>query len=101
VLVSLPLAAGSALTMSTNALIFRSSGPQVATVDQAGRVHLKSVQLGRNYGQAVEVLDGVTASDRVVLNPPDALAENDQVEIAPDAPAARNVAAGQQGRQTP
>jgi len=101
VLVTLPVAAGSGLTMSANALMFRGSGTQVATVDQAGRVHLKPVRIGRNYGQTVEVLEGIGASDRLVLNPPDALAENDQVEIAPDAPVTKNSAPGKQGRPAP
>lgn len=94
VLVSLPVTGSAILTMSTNALIFRSSGTQVAVLDQNRRVHLKPVRIGRNYGQTVEVLEGVGPDDRLVLNPPDSLAENDQVEFAPDAPAAQNAAAG-------
>jgi RND family efflux transporter MFP subunit len=80
--VSLPLQAGPALTMSTNTLMFRSDGLRVAVVDRGGRVHLRPVRIGRNFGQTVEVLDGVATSDRLVLNPSDSLAENDQVEIA-------------------
>jgi RND family efflux transporter MFP subunit len=101
--VSLPVAAGSGLTMSTNALIFRSTGPQVAAVDQNGRVHLKPVRIGRNFGQTVEVLEGTSPSDRLVLNPPDALAENDLVEVVADKPAANaaNAANGRQGRPAP
>jgi RND family efflux transporter MFP subunit len=101
VLVSLPVAAGSTLTMSTNALLLRSSGPQVAVVDQNRRVHLKPVKIGRNYGQTVEVLDGVGPNDRLVQNPSDSLAENDQVEFAPDAPAAQNTASAGGNRPAP
>ncbi len=101
VLVSLPGAAGSTLTMSTNALILRSSGPQVALVDQDRRVRLKPVKIGRNFGQTVEVLEGVGPGDRLVQNPPDSLAENDQVEFAPDAPAAQNTAAAGGNRPAP
>ncbi len=101
VLVSLPAAAGTTLTMSTNALILRSSGPQVAVVDQQRRVHIKPVKIGRNYGQTVEVLEGVSADDRLVQNPPDSLAENDQVEFAPDAPAAQKTAAAGGNRPAP
>jgi len=99
--VSLPVAAGTTLTMSTNALILRSSGPQVAVVDQDRRVHLKPVKIGRNYGQSVEVLEGVGPNDRLVQNPPDSLAENDQVEFAPDAPAAQKTAATGGNRPAP
>jgi RND family efflux transporter MFP subunit len=101
VLVSLPVAAGTTLTMSTNALILRSSGPQVAVVDQNRRVHLKPVKIGRNYGQSVEVLEGVGPNDRLVQNPPDSLAENDQVEFAPDTPAAQKTAAADGNRPAP
>ena len=94
VLVSLPAATGSALTMSTNALILRSGGPQVAVVDQERRVRIRPVKIGRNFGQTVEVLEGVGPNDRLVQNPPDSLAENDQVEFAPDAPVVQNGAAG-------
>jgi RND family efflux transporter MFP subunit len=101
VLVSLPVAAGSTLTRSTNALILRSSGAQVAVVDQERRVHLKPVKIGRNFGQTVEVLEGVGPNDRLVQNPSDSLAENDQVEFAPDAPAAQNTAAAGRARPAP
>ena len=97
--VALPVTS-SALTMSTNALIFSSAGPRVAAVDQAGRIHLKPVRIGRNFGQTVEVLEGVDPADRLVLNPPDALAENDLVEVVADAPAAK-AGNGSQTRPAP
>jgi RND family efflux transporter MFP subunit len=80
--VSLPLAANDALGVPTNALLFRGEGTRVALVDAQGRVHLQPVKLGRNLGQAFEVLDGVTANDRLVLNPSDSLAEGDVVALA-------------------
>jgi hypothetical protein len=39
------------------------------------------VQLGRNYGQTVEVLAGISATDRLVVNPADSVAEGDQVTL--------------------
>jgi len=80
--VSLPLAASQSLTIPANALIFRAEGTRVAVVDAQGRVHLRTVQLGRNYGETVEVLDGLGATDRLVLNPSDSLAEGDVVVVA-------------------
>jgi multidrug efflux pump subunit AcrA (membrane-fusion protein) len=82
--VAMPLQGNKTLIMSTNALMFRSEGVQVAVVDQSGRVHLRPVRIGRNFGQTVEVIEGVTVSDRLVLNPSDSLAEGDQVEVAQD-----------------
>ena len=81
--VSLPLQSSKALTIPTNALLFRGEGIRVAVVDAAGRIHLRPIKIGRNYGETVEVLDGVVGSDQLVLNPSDSLAEGDQVAIAP------------------
>jgi RND family efflux transporter MFP subunit len=87
VTVSLPLQSSQALTISTNTLMFRADGMRVAVVDSADRIHLRSIKIGRNYGETVEVLDGITTADRLVLNPSDSLSEGDQVALAPPAPA--------------
>ena len=79
--VGLPLAASTALVVPTNVLLFRPEGARVAVVDAAGRVHLRTVTLGRNLGEAIEVVDGVAATDRLVVNPSDSLAEGDAVSV--------------------
>ena len=81
--VALPLAASQALAIPTNALLFRGEGTRVAIVGAEGRVRLQPITLGRNLGESFEVLDGVSAKDRIVLNPPDSLAEGDVVALAP------------------
>jgi RND family efflux transporter MFP subunit len=81
--VSLPLQASVSLVIPTNALLFRAEGTRVAVLDSADRVHLRPIDLGRNYGQTVEVLGGIGPTDRLVLNPADSLAEGDQVAIPP------------------
>jgi RND family efflux transporter MFP subunit len=87
--VALPLASSASLTMPTNTLLFRGEGTLVAVVDAQGKVALRRVGVGRNFGETFEVLDGVTESDRVVLNPPDWLAEGQSVALAPAANAAQ------------
>jgi RND family efflux transporter MFP subunit len=70
--------------LPSNTLIFRgqgSEGLQVATVDAQNHVHLHQVSLGRDFGSEVEVLSGVGASDRVILNPLDSLADGATVRI--------------------
>jgi len=90
VTVNLPLPASQGLTVPINALLFRAEGTRVAVVDAGGKVSLRPVALGRDDGQAIEVLSGVQASDRLVLNPPDALNDGDVVALQPPAqPAAR------------
>jgi RND family efflux transporter MFP subunit len=81
--VALPLASSGMLTMTTNTLMFRSEGTLVALVDEASKVRLRKVTVGRNFGDTFEVLDGLGESDRVVLNPPDWLADGQQVSVAP------------------
>ena len=83
--VSLPLAVSKALTIPTNAIMIRGAGMSVATVDAQGRIALKPIAIGRNYGVNVEVLEGVTTEDQLVLNPSDSLNDGDQVVVAPPA----------------
>ncbi len=94
--VALPLAANPTLVVSTNVLLFRGEGTRVAVVDMASKVHLRAVTLGRNLGESIEVLDGIGARDRLVVNPSDSLAEGDAVTInaAGDDAAAASAAAG-------
>ncbi len=80
--VALPLTASHSLSVPANALLFRAEGTRVAVVDADGKVHLRPVTLGRNYGETVEVIDGVTPNDRLVMNPSDSMAEGDMVAIA-------------------
>lgn len=78
------------LSIPPNTLLFRSQGPQVAVVTPQGTIHLQSVTMGRDLGTSLEVLDGVKATDNVVLNPPDSIAEGAEVSVtqaAPPAPA--------------
>jgi RND family efflux transporter MFP subunit len=61
------------------ALVFRSAGLQVATLDQGSHVKLRSVTQGRDFGNAVEILTGITASDVIIVNPPDSITDGEQV----------------------
>jgi len=80
--VALPLPADASLVIPANALLFRKEGLSVAVVDGNGTVHLRPVQIGRNLGPTIEVLQGVSISDHLVLNPADSLAEGDHVTVS-------------------
>jgi RND family efflux transporter MFP subunit len=69
--VALPLQASGSLVVPTNTLLVRAEGTMVALVDAQGRVTLKRVSVGRNFGETFEALDGIDDADRIVLNPPD------------------------------
>lgn len=81
--VHLALQASQSLLAPTNALLFRSEGAMVALVDAQGRVSLRRVTVGRNFGVDFEVLDGLSERDRFVQNPPDWLSEGQTVEVSP------------------
>ena len=66
----------------TSAMLFRESGLEVAAIGPGDRIELKSITLGRNLGTEVEVVKGLSPSDRVVNSPPDSLAAGDLVHIA-------------------
>jgi len=72
----------SALTLPSNTLLFRSEGPQVGVVGLNDKVELRSVSLGRDFGPTIEILGGVSPSDRVILNPPDSLVSGATVRVA-------------------
>jgi RND family efflux transporter MFP subunit len=83
--------AANVLVLSDNALIFRAQGMQVAVLDKDNKVQLRSVKLGRDFGNTVEVLAGLNADDRVIVNPPDSIADGMEVQVEP--PAETNSAA--------
>lgn len=66
-------------TMPEQALIFRAAGAQVAVIDPENRVHLRSVTLGENLGELVQVTSGLSVSDKLVNNPPAGLMEGQVV----------------------
>ena len=74
------LAAGAAtLRLPANTVLFRAAGLQVAIVDSTQHVHLKSIIQGRDFGNTIEVLSGIDANDRVIVNPSDSI--TDGVEV--------------------
>jgi membrane fusion protein, multidrug efflux system len=70
------------LTLPSNTLLFRAEGLQVGIVGPDNKVQLRSVQVGRDFGQSIEVLSGVAATDRVIVNPADSLVGGITVRIA-------------------
>ena len=80
--VALPLpATQGALQVPSSALIFRSAGMQVAVLDASGHVSLRSVKLGQDSGNLVEVVSGLSGNERVIDTPPDAIADGDLVRV--------------------
>ena len=71
------------LIIPADTLVVRSDGPQVAVVASDGMVHYKLVHLGRDFGDHLEVLDGLQAGQMLAVNPGDTVREG--VRIKPQA----------------
>jgi RND family efflux transporter MFP subunit len=74
------------VTIPSTALVTGNQGTQVATLDGNNKVVLKNVQLGRDLGDSVEVIAGLTPSDRIINNPPETLTAGDAVRVAAATP---------------
>lgn len=76
-------AAVPTVLIPANALIVNHQGTQVVLVEPAGTVQLRAVRIGRNLGAQVEVLEGISAGARLILNPDDTLRSGARVTTAP------------------
>jgi RND family efflux transporter MFP subunit len=70
------------ITIPVNAMLFRAEGPRVAVVDKDGKVHLRPITIGRDFGATLEILGGLEVSDQIIINPSDSLEEGQQVHVA-------------------
>ena len=87
---------GQRLTLPINSLLFRPEGTMVAAVGPDHRLNLKKLTIGRDFGTTVEVLQGISPEDSIVINPPDALEQGEQVNItSPGAEGTPNAAGAQ------
>jgi RND family efflux transporter MFP subunit len=76
------------VTVPSNALLFRSEGLRVGVV-RDGTAELVPITIGRDYGDKVEVLSGLDATDQVILNPSDSLVGGTAVRVASSNPATK------------
>ena len=74
--------AASPVVVPAAALVTRKEGQRVLVVDAGNVVQPRTVVIGRDLGEEVEVLDGLDGSERVVLSPPDDLQEGAKVNVA-------------------
>lgn len=65
----------------TEAIIVRTGEPQVAIVKPDQTIQLKTVQIGRDYGSKMEIIEGLQANDQVVINPNERIRDGVTVEI--------------------
>jgi RND family efflux transporter MFP subunit len=73
---------GQMVTLPNNTLLFRAQGLQVGVVKPDNTVELRDIKVGRDFGTTIEIVQGVTPADKVILNPADSLVTGDAVQIA-------------------
>jgi RND family efflux transporter MFP subunit len=80
-----PEAASPGLDLPASTLMFPAGGVSVAVVGKDGKVAVRKVGLGRDFGSHVEILSGLSAGDQVIVNPGDGLTSGTQVRVVPAA----------------
>jgi len=73
------------LRVPASALIFRNNGAQLAVVGGDDRIALKTVTIGKNLGEDIEIESGITQADRIVTSPLDTIENGEQVAVAAQA----------------
>jgi RND family efflux transporter MFP subunit len=69
------------VTIPSNALLFRSEGTAVGVVDADRRVEIRKITIGLNLGDELEISQGLSEMDQVIVNPSDSLADGMTVKI--------------------
>jgi RND family efflux transporter MFP subunit len=77
---------GHIVKLPNNTLLFRAQGLQVGVVRPDGKVELRDIKVGRDFGTSIEIVQGVAPSDKVILNPADSLVTGDVVRVAAPKP---------------
>jgi membrane fusion protein, multidrug efflux system len=70
------------LHIPSSALIFNQNGLRVATVTPDDKVLFKTVTIARDLGRDIELASGIVPEDRIIVAPPDGIADGDQVRVA-------------------
>lgn len=77
----------ASLTLPANTVFFRPEGPRIGVVNADGKVSLRSISIGRDFGQSIEIITGVGPKDRIIVNPSDSLVDGTMVTASEAVPA--------------
>jgi RND family efflux transporter MFP subunit len=71
----------ASLLVPSSSLIFRSDGASLGVVGADSRVHIKKIKIGRDLGGRLEIVGGLSPTDRIVVNPNDSLSDGARVQV--------------------
>jgi RND family efflux transporter MFP subunit len=71
------------LRVPSDALIVRGEGASVAVVGEDHTVHLQKIEVGRDYGDSLEVVRGLRVGQLIIPNPGDVVSEGLQIDPVP------------------
>jgi membrane fusion protein (multidrug efflux system) len=69
------------VTVPSNALLFRSEGASVGVARPDGTVEIRKITISRDLGDKLEVSQGLSYTDQVIINPADGLADGTKVTV--------------------
>jgi len=69
------------VTIPSNAWLFQREGATVGVVHPDGKVEIRKVTIHRNLGDKLEISQGLSDSDQVIVNPSDGLANGMNVSV--------------------
>ncbi len=75
--------ANAPLVIPSEAMIVRGDGTEVALVRDGHTIHLQKIEVGRDYGDRLEVTGGLTEGQTIIANPGDVVREGLQVQTVP------------------
>ncbi|RUR19300.1 efflux RND transporter periplasmic adaptor subunit [Legionella sp. km535] len=67
--------------LPVNTLLFQAQGLQIAVVDKKNQVELKPITISRDFGDVVEIDEGIKAGERIIINPSDSIINGEQVKV--------------------
>jgi RND family efflux transporter MFP subunit len=69
------------LIVPSGSILFQSAGPQVAVVTAKNTIELRKVAIGRDFGNTMEITNGISTQDSVIASPPDYLVNGMPVTV--------------------
>jgi RND family efflux transporter MFP subunit len=72
----------AALQIPPSTLLFRKEGTAVAVAKSDGTIEIRSIQIEKDMGSALQIAGGLTPADAIIDSPPDGLQAGEKVNVA-------------------